>query len=132
MGRGRGVTRAVTDTVVISGATAVASGDAEPAPLLALLALIDVAVADRGTGPELTIHNPTGSPLRIAVEGVGDISIPPARSAVVPLRAEPGGPRLHLQALSTARSAVVTVTVTVEPSGDGPVAVGQAIGALTC
>lgn len=132
MGGGRGVTGAVTDAVVISGAAAVPSGDAEPAPLLALLALIDVAVADPGPGPQLIIHNPTDTPLRIAVESVGDITIPPARSTVVPLRAEPGGPRLHLQALSTARSAVVTVTVTIEPSDDGPVAVGQAIGALTC
>jgi len=132
MGRGRGVTGAVTDAVVISGAVPVPSGDAEPAPLLALLALIDVAVAAPGPGPQLIIHNPTDTPLRIAVESVGDITIPPARSTVVPLRAEPGGPRLHLQALSTARSAVVTVTVTIEPSDDGPVAVGQAIGALTC
>jgi hypothetical protein len=121
----------VTDTVVISGATAVSVG-AAAAPLLSVPDLVDMAVADLGTGLELVIHNPTGAPLRIAVEGVGDITIAPAARTVMPLRAEHGGARLHLQALSTPRSQVVMVIVTVEPSDDGPITVAQAIGARTC
>ena len=94
--------------------------------------LVDLAIADPGEGVALVIHNPTGGPLRVAVEDVGDITIPPAGSTVLPLRAEPGGARIHLQALSTTRSQAVMVIVTVEPSDDGPITVGQAIGARTC
>jgi hypothetical protein len=122
----------VTDTVVISGAAAVPVGAAAATALLSVPELVDIAIADPGTGVELVIHNPTGAALRIAVEDVGDITIPPAGSTVVPLGAEPGGARIHLQALSTPQSRVVMVIVTVEPSDDGPITVGQAIGARTC
>jgi hypothetical protein len=122
----------VTDTVVISGAAAVSVGTAAPTPLLSVPELLEVAIADPGSGLELVIHNPTGAPLRIAVEDVGDITIAPAARTVVPLLAEPGGARLHLQALSTPRSQAVMVIVAVEPSDDGPITVGQAIGARTC
>jgi hypothetical protein len=122
----------VTDALVISGAAALPAAGAAPTPLVAVPDLLNVAIANPETGAELVIHNPTGAPLRIAVEGVGDIAAPPAGSTTVPLHAEPGGPRLHLQALSTSRSQVVTVTVVIEPSDDGPIAVGQAIGGRTC
>lgn len=122
----------MTDSVVISGATTVPVADSAPAPLLAVPEFVDLAIADPGTGPELVIENRAGAPLRIAVEGVGDISIPPAGSTVVALPEAPGSEPLHLQALSVAQSRVVLVIVSVEPSGDGPVAVGQAIGARTC
>lgn len=122
----------MTDAVVISGATAVPVDKETPAPLLTLPDFIDVAVADPGTGVELLIRNATDVPLRIAVEGVGDISIPRDGSTTVPLLAEPGGPRLHLQGLSAVQSRVVMVLVSVEPSDDGPIAVGHAIGAPTC
>jgi hypothetical protein len=122
----------LTDAVVISGATVVPVGTAAPAPLLSVPELIDVAVADPGTGMELVIGNPTAAQLRIAVEDIGDIIIPRAGSTTVPFRAEPGGLRLHLQALAATRSHVLMVIVSVEPSEEGPIAVGQAIGAPTC
>jgi hypothetical protein len=122
----------LTDAVVISGATAVAVGAAAAAPLLSVPELVDVAIADPGTGMELVIRNRTSAPLRVAVEDIGDVTIPRAGSTVVPLPAEPGGARLHLQALASVRSHVITVIVTIEPSDDGPIAVGQAIGAPTC
>ena len=122
----------MTDTVVISGAAAAPVGAAAATPLLSVPELVDLAIADPGEGVALVIHNPTGGPLRVAVEDVGDITIPPAGSTVLPLRAEPGGARIHLQALSTMRSEAVMVIVTVESSDDGPMTVGQAIGARTC
>jgi hypothetical protein len=122
----------VTDTVVISGAAAAPIGAAAATPLLSVPELVDLAIADRSEGVALVIHNPTGGPLRVAVEDVGDIAIPVAGSTVLPLRAERGGARIHLQALSTTLSQAVMVVVTVEPSDDGPIAVGQAIGARTC
>ncbi len=122
----------MTGTVVISGAAAVSVGGGAATPVLTVPDLVDIAVADPGTGAELVVHNPAGAPLRLAVEGVGDVSIPAAGSTVVPLRAAPGGIRLHLQALSATQSRVVMVIVSVEPSRDGPIAVGQAIGAQTC
>lgn len=122
----------MTDAVVISGATVVPVDDAAPAPLLTVPELIDVAVADPGTGVQLVIGNAGDTPLRIAVEDVGDISVPRASSRTVPLPIEPGGARIHLQALSTSQSRVVMIIVSVEPSHDGPIAVGQAIGARTC
>ena len=123
----------MTDTVVISGAATLAGGEAASAtPLLSVPEVVDLAIADPGTGMELVIANVTGAPLRIAIEGVGDITIPAAGRSVVPMPDEPDGPRLHLQALSPARSKVVMATVTVETSDEGPIAVGQAIGASTC
>ncbi len=122
----------MTDAVVISGAAAVPVGGAPATALLTVPELVDVAIADPGTGVELIVHDLTGAPLRIAVEDVGDIAIPAGGRAVVPLRADPDGARLHLQAMSTARSQVVMVMVGVEPSDDGPIAVGQGIGAPTC
>ena len=122
----------MTDAVVISGAAAVPRGAAGPVPLLSVPELVDLAVDDRGSGSELVIGNPSGAPLRIAVEGVGDITVAAAGSAVVPIFAEPGEARLHLQALSPVRSQVVMAIVTVEPSDDGPIAVAQAISARTC
>jgi hypothetical protein len=122
----------VTDAVVISGAAAMRTGAAAPTTLLSVPELIDLAIGDRGTGSELVITNASGAPLRIAVEGVGDITIPAAGSTLVPVSADPGKTWLHLQALSTVRSEVVMIIVAVERSNDGPVAVGQAIGARTC
>ena len=122
----------MTDTVVISGAATAPVGAPAATPLLSVPELVDLSITDRGTGVEIVIHNPTGGPLRVAVEDVGDIAIPAAGSTVLPLRAEPDGARIHLQALSTTLSQAVMVIVTVEPSDDGPIAVGQAIGARTC
>ena len=122
----------MTDTVVISGAAAAPVGGAAATPLLSVPELVDLAIADSGTGLTLVIHNPTGGPLRVAVEDVGDIAIPPAGSTALPLRPEPGEARIHLQALSTTLFEAVMVIVTVEPSDDGPITVGQAIGARTC
>lgn len=123
----------MTDTVVISGAAALGGGEtASATPLLSVPQVVDIAVADPGTGIELVLGNVTGAPLRIALEGVGDITIPAGGRTAVPMPDEPDGPRLHLQALSPARSKVVMAIVTVEPSDDGPIAVGQAIGASTC
>ena len=122
----------MTDTVVISGAATAPVGAAATTPLLSVPELVELTIADPGTGVTLVIHNPTGGPLRVAVEDVGDITIPSAASTVLPLRAEPGAARIHLQALSTTRSEAVMVIVTVEPSDDGPITVAQAIGARTC
>jgi hypothetical protein len=122
----------VTDAVVISGAAAVPVGATAPTALLSVPDLVDLAIGDRGTGGELVIGNLSGAPLRIAVEDVGDITIPAAGSTVVPVSGKAGEARLLLQALSTVRSQVVMAIVTVEPSDDGPMAVGQAIGARTC
>ncbi|HTU95674.1 MAG TPA: hypothetical protein VMF14_07515 [Solirubrobacteraceae bacterium] len=122
----------MTDAVVISGAAAVPAGGAPPVPLLSVGEDVELAIGDRGTGSELVVHNPSGAPLRLAVEGVGDITIPPGGSTAVAVPAEPDEPRLHLQALSPARSRVVMASVGVESSDDGPIAVAQAIGADTC
>ena len=122
----------MSDTVVISGAAMVPIGSAPAASLVSVPEVADVAIADSGTGAQLLIHNTTAAPLRIAVEGVGDITTPAAVTTAVAMPVEPDEARLHLQALSTTRSQVVMVIVTVEASDDGPIAVGQAIGARTC
>jgi hypothetical protein len=122
----------VTDAVVISGAAAVPMGGAAPTALLSVPDLVDLSIGDRGTGSELVIGNLSGAPLRIAVEDVGDITVSATGSTVVPVSGKSGEARLLLQALSTVRSQVVMAGVTVDPSDDGPIAVGQAIGASTC
>jgi hypothetical protein len=122
----------VTDAVVISGAAPVPMGGAAPTALLSVPDLVDLSIGDRGTGSELVIGNLSGAPLRIAVEDVGDITVSATGSAVVPVSVKSGEARLLLQALSTVRSQVVMAIITVEPSDDGPIAVGQAIGARTC
>jgi hypothetical protein len=122
----------LTDAVVISGAAPVLVGEDAPTALLTVPELVDVAIADPGTGVRVVIQNLSGAPLRVAAEGVGDLNLPSAASETVPLRAEPGGARLHLQALSAVHSRVAMIIVAVEPSDDGPIAVGQAIGARTC
>jgi hypothetical protein len=122
----------VTDAVVISGAVPVPKGGAAATPLLSVPDLVDLSIGDRGTGSELVIGNLSGAPLRIAVEDVGDITVPAAGSTVVPVSVKSGEARLLLQALSTVRSQVVMAIVSVEASDDGPIAVGQAIGAGTC
>lgn len=132
MGRLRGVASTLTAAIVISGATPVSTGQDTPTALLVVPELVDVAITDPGTGVQVVLHNLSDAPLRVAAEGVGDLSVPPAASAAVPLHAEPGGARLHLQALSPVQSRVVMIVVTVEPSDEGPIAVGQAIGAQTC
>lgn len=132
MDRLRGVAPTLTDAVVISGAVPVSAGEDAPAALLTVPGLVDVAIADPGTGVQVVLHNLSDARLRVAAEGVGDFNIRPAASEAVALRAEPAGARLHLQALSTVPSRVVMIVVTVEPSGEGPIVVGQAIGARTC
>jgi hypothetical protein len=132
MDRFRGVAPTVTDAVVISGATPVSTGQDTPTALLVVPELVDVAIVDPGTGVQVVLNNLSDAPLRVAAEGVGDLSVPPAAGAAVPLRPEPGGARLHLQALSPVQSRVVMIVITVELSDEGPIAVGQAIDAPTC
>jgi hypothetical protein len=129
MGRLRGVPGPVTDTVVISGAVAVPTGDATATPLLSVPELVDVAIADPGQGAQLVLENRTGASQTAAVEGGAETIIASGGSVAVGLCAAPGGARLHLQILSREPPHVVTLIVTVEPSDDGPVAVAQAIGA---
>ena len=131
MGGLRGVAGTVTDAVVISRADHGARwrGDGHDAACCRCRSSSELTIADPGDRRELVIHNATGAPLRVAVEDVGDIAIPATAARRSPLRAEPGGLRIHLQALSAGSPSVVMVIVSVEPSDDGPIAVGQAIGA---
>jgi hypothetical protein len=122
----------VSDTVVISGAAALSDGGASGVALLSVPEFAEVAMAERATGMELVVGNRTGAPLRIAVEGIGDIAVPPGASTAVPWPTEPEQAGLHLQALSATLARVVMIIVTVEQSDDGPIAVAQAIGARTC
>ncbi|MGH2895400.1 MAG: hypothetical protein ACRDPM_19340 [Solirubrobacteraceae bacterium] len=115
--------------VVISGATAVAVGDPVPAPLLSVPEAVDLAILDPGQGVQLLVQNRTHAPLTAAVGGTGEVTVAPHATAAVPLRDTPDGARLHLQILTAPQPQVVTVIVTVEPSDEGPIAVGQAIGA---
>jgi hypothetical protein len=119
----------LTETVVISGAAPVATGNGPPVPLLSVPEVVDLATADEGQGVQLVIQNPTGRSLTAAVDGTGDVTIARADRAVVPFRAAPEGDRLLLQIRADAEPRVVTVIVSVEATDDGPVAVAQAIGA---
>lgn len=115
----------MTETLVISGAAAVA-GD-EAMPLLTVPEIADLEVSDPGHGVQLVIRNPSGAPLTAAVDRAGELHIASDDRAVVPLGAGPDGPQVHLQLRDADRSRVVTVVVTVEPAGAERMAVGQAL-----
>jgi hypothetical protein len=119
----------LTETLVISGAAAVAGHEATP--LLSVPEIAELEVADPGHGVQLVIRNPTGAPLTAAMVGAGELRIAPDGRAVVPLGAAPDGARLTLQLRHAERSQVVTIVVSIEPADSERVAVAQAIGGPT-